>query len=88
VKEELPVLGIEAHDIGGQHIGGEIRRELQNFFAGMRLGGGLAVGCHSVITRNWVKDPLGRHARVRPPTHLEDRQEHTNWPGRTRRTRP
>ena len=33
VKKELPVLGIEAHDIGWQHIDGEIRRELRNVFA-------------------------------------------------------
>ena len=33
VKKEFPVLGIEAHDIGWQHIDGEIRRELRNVFA-------------------------------------------------------
>ena len=32
VKEELPVLGVEAHDIGWQHIDGEIRREPRNVF--------------------------------------------------------
>ena len=37
VKEELPVLGIEAHDIGRQHIDGEIRRELRNVFAVLRV---------------------------------------------------
>ena len=33
MKKELPVLGIEAHDIGWQHIDGEILRELRNVFA-------------------------------------------------------
>ena len=33
VKEELPVLGIEAHDIGRQQIDREIRRKLRNVFA-------------------------------------------------------
>jgi hypothetical protein len=48
VKEELPVLGIETHDIGWQHIDGEIRRELQNVFAGMVRNGGPAIACHEV----------------------------------------
>ena len=30
VKKELSVLGIEAHDVGWQHIHAEIRRELQS----------------------------------------------------------
>jgi hypothetical protein len=33
VKQKLPVLRIEAHDIGRQHIDGEIRRELRNALA-------------------------------------------------------
>ena len=33
MKKELPVFGIEAHDIGWQHIDGEIWRELRNVFA-------------------------------------------------------
>ena len=32
-KKELPVLGIEAHGIGRQHIDGEILRKLRNVFA-------------------------------------------------------
>jgi hypothetical protein len=35
MEKEFPILGIEANDIGGQHIGGEIRRKLQNVFAGL-----------------------------------------------------
>src|SRR5271155_4241819 len=51
VKQEFPVLGIEAHDIGGQHIDGEIRREPRNVFAVIlcRLDSGIA--CHEVSTR-------------------------------------
>src|SRR4029450_12444526 len=30
MKKELSILGIETHDIGLQHINGEIRRELRN----------------------------------------------------------
>ncbi len=41
VKEELPVLGIEADDIGRQHIDREIWRELRNFFAGVSRNSGL-----------------------------------------------
>src|ERR1700716_2378952 len=33
VQKEFPVLGIEAHDVGRQHIDGEIRREPRNCFA-------------------------------------------------------
>jgi hypothetical protein len=33
VKKEFPVLGLEAHRIGGQHIDAEIWREPQNVFA-------------------------------------------------------
>ena len=35
VKKELPVLGVEANDIGWQHIDGEIRRKQRNVFAVM-----------------------------------------------------
>ena len=41
VKKELPVLGIEADDIGRQHIDGEIRCELWNVFAGIARRVGL-----------------------------------------------
>src|SRR5450432_4297756 len=57
VKEEFAVLGIEAHDIGGQHIGGEIRRELQNLFAGGPLGRALGMARHEVITRMLLATP-------------------------------
>src|SRR5262245_3459552 len=33
MKEELSILRIETHDIGWQHINGEIRCELRNVFA-------------------------------------------------------
>src|ERR1700722_13843656 len=51
VKQEFPVLGIEAHDIGGQHIDGEIRRKPRNVFAVVlcKLDSGLA--CHEVSMR-------------------------------------
>ena len=51
VKKELPVLGIEAHDIGRQHIDGEIRRELRNVFAVMLREAVPAIACHEVSTR-------------------------------------
>ena len=43
VKKELPVLGIEAHDVGRQHIDREIRRELRNVFAGVPRRAGPAI---------------------------------------------
>ena len=48
VKKELPVLGIEAHDVGGQHIDGEIRRELRDVFARTLRKAGRAIACHEV----------------------------------------
>src|ERR1043166_1316745 len=50
VKKELPVLGIEAHRIGRQHIDGEIGCEPRNVFAvGLRkMAGG--VGFYEVST--------------------------------------
>ncbi len=48
VKKELPVLGIEAHDVGGQHIDGEIRRELRDVFACMLRKAGGTIACHEV----------------------------------------
>ncbi len=68
VKEEFAVLGIEAHDIRGQHIGGEIRRELQNFFAGVLLGRGLGMARHEVITRMLLATPDRRCGAHSPGT--------------------
>ena len=53
VKKELPVLGIEAHDIGRQHIDGEIRRELRNVFAVMLRKLVSVIACHEVSTRTF-----------------------------------
>ena len=61
MKEELPVLGIEAHDVGWQHIDGEIRRELRNLFAGVPRKTGLAIACHVVSTRTWPATPARRY---------------------------
>jgi hypothetical protein len=46
VKKKLPVLGIEAHDVGGKHIDGEIGRELQNNFAVELRRAFIAISCH------------------------------------------
>src|SRR5580693_9674275 len=51
VKQEFPVLGIEAHDIGGQHIDGEIRREPRNVFAVILCKLDSEIACHEVKTR-------------------------------------
>jgi hypothetical protein len=50
VKKELPVVGIQAHDIAWQHINGEIRRELQNVFAVLLCKCVAATACHEVST--------------------------------------
>jgi hypothetical protein len=57
VQKELPVLGIEAHDIGWQHIDGEIRRELRNVFAIMLRKVGSVIACHEVSTRTFATTP-------------------------------
>src|SRR5277367_6263917 len=51
VKQEFPVLGIEAHDIGWQHIHTEIRRELWNAFAIMLRKFIPEIACHEIRTR-------------------------------------
>src|ERR1700677_308304 len=51
VKQELPVLRIEAYDIGGQHIDGEIRREPRNVFAVILRKLDSEIACHEVSTR-------------------------------------
>src|ERR1700733_11244204 len=48
MKQELPVLGIKADDIGRQHIDAEIRRELRNAFAIMLCK---FIACHEISTR-------------------------------------
>jgi hypothetical protein len=64
VKQELPVLGIEAHDIGRQHIDVEIRRELRNVFAVM-LGKLVSViACHEVSTRAFAAAPDASARRI------------------------
>ena len=45
MKEEFPVLGIKADDIGRQHIGGEIRRELQRVVAWCAASRGSCWSC-------------------------------------------
>ncbi|HEX3449119.1 MAG TPA: hypothetical protein VHS97_12750 [Isosphaeraceae bacterium] len=57
VKKKLPVLGIEAHDIGRQHIDGEIRREPRNVFAVTQRKGVLMIACHEVSTRTFIATP-------------------------------
>ena len=50
MKEELPVLGIVAHDMEA-HIDGEIRRELRNVFAIMPCKAVSVIACHEVSTQ-------------------------------------
>jgi hypothetical protein len=42
VQKELPVLGVEADDVGRQHIDREVRRKLRDLFAGVAPGAGSA----------------------------------------------
>ena len=51
VKKELAVLGIEAHDIGRQHVNSEIRRELRNVSAVMLGRADSPIACHELGTR-------------------------------------
>jgi len=51
VEKELPVLGIETHDIRRQHIDGKIRRELRNVFAVTLRKAALAIACPQSRTR-------------------------------------
>ena len=57
MKEELPVFGIEAYDIGWQQIDSEIRRELRNDFAVMLRDAGCAIACHDVSARTFATTP-------------------------------
>ena len=67
VKKELPVLGIEAHDIGRQHVDGEIRRELRNVFAVTLRRAVPAIACHEAGTRasRLTATSLDRHCKAR-----------------------
>jgi hypothetical protein len=65
MKQELPILGIEAHDVGWQHIDTEIRGELRNAFAIRRkLVSGTA--CHEVSARVSALALLDRLVTARP----------------------
>ena len=79
VKKELPVLGIEAHDIGRQHIDGEIRRELRNVFAVALRRAVSAFACPEASTRasTLTVTSLDRHCKARI----------LHWSGRRRRAR-
>src|SRR5580693_3406990 len=67
VKQELPVLGIEAHDIRWQHIDAEIRRELRNAFAIMRRKLVSVIACHEVSTRTFAAAPNAGARRILRP---------------------
>src|SRR5262249_56375403 len=54
MEKELSVLGIEAHDIGRQHIDGEIRCELRNVFAVVLRMAVPVIVCHEVRTRTFA----------------------------------
>ncbi|MGB7834410.1 MAG: hypothetical protein WBL84_19605 [Xanthobacteraceae bacterium] len=62
VKEELAVLGIEAHDVGRQCINGEIRRELRDFFAVALCKACPAVACHEIGTRTFATRRRGNRS--------------------------
>jgi hypothetical protein len=53
MKQELPVLGVKAYDIGRQHVDGEIRRELRNVFAVMLCNLVSVIACHEVGIRTF-----------------------------------
>ena len=67
VKKELPVLGIEAHHIGRQHVDGEIRRELRNVFAVTLRRAVPAIACPEAGTRasRLTATSLDRHCKAR-----------------------
>ena len=70
VKQELPVLGIEAHDIGWQHIDGEIRRELRNVFAVTLCKLVSVIACHEVSMRIFAAAPDASARRILQPPGL------------------
>src|ERR1700722_2419117 len=51
VQQELPVLGIEAHDVRRQHIDAEIGRELRNGLAILRCKLVFGIPCHELSIR-------------------------------------
>src|ERR1039457_6116005 len=67
VKKELPVLGVEAHETGWQHIDGEILREPRNVFAVMPRKAVSAIACHKVSTRTstFIATSADRHCEAR-----------------------
>jgi hypothetical protein len=67
VKKELAVLGIEAHDLGRQHIDGEIRREPRNILAVMLRNAIAGIACHAVSTRvsTLIATSPDRHCKTR-----------------------
>ena len=67
VKKELAVLGIEAHDLGRQHIDGEIRREPRNILAVMLRNAIAVIACHAVSTRvsTLIATSPDRHCKTR-----------------------
>ncbi len=67
VKKELAVLGIEAHDLGRQHIDGEIRREPRNILAVVLRNAIAVIACHAVSTRDstLIATSPDRHCRTR-----------------------
>src|SRR5580704_11972435 len=79
VKQEFPVLGIEAHDIGGQHIDGEIRREPRNVFAVILCKLDPGIACHEVSTAPCrsserqckAYSPPALRRQARPPAFLD-----------------
>src|SRR5262249_14542694 len=58
VQKELTVLGVEAYDVGRQHIDGEIRRELRNVLAVGKAAP--AIACHELSTRTVATAPIGQ----------------------------
>src|SRR6516165_2390961 len=71
VKQKLPVLGIEAHDVRWQHIDGEIRRELRNVFAATLCKLVSTITCHKLGTCTLAAAPDASARRVvRPPEFL------------------
>ena len=79
MEKELPVLGIEAHDIGRQHIDGEIRREPRNGLAVALRRAVSAFACPEASTRasTLTATSLDRHCKARI----------LHWSGRRRRAR-
>src|SRR5438132_12701559 len=88
MKKELPVLGIQAHHIGRQQIGGEIRREPQNVLADAPGRAGPAIGFHDVSTRTGIPRQgsllekvadLARWPCADPPTRADKRRRKTQY---------